>query len=266
MKIIKGKKLKYFIEDCNLRLDPFFKQLGKKKYPPNSGRFMLYVSRKNDEMWLLEKEIEAKTYWFKKERYFEFEGFGPNNEGHKIYIPCKELIEFLLHLSSTYKQFHISMLADTVGLKDNTTIKGNFEEHIKSKNDRLSLSGFKPEEEIELNKEANQSIKNLGTGKGSNYAMDCYSQIIELNPTNAVAFFNKGLAMLDFWRYEKGKYLWDKRNNEEVQNEIQINEKKIKIEAEKCFQKALELNPYLSDTYEKLSMEGRIYTLNDDLI
>ncbi|RUT78987.1 hypothetical protein DLK05_05770 [Ancylomarina longa] len=270
MRIIKGQELKTFIENCEFRLDPFLKQLGNKRYPPNSGKLMLQLTHNSDEMWLLEKEIEKK-HIFKKKKYFEFEGFGPYNESQKIHIPVKEFIEILQYFSSNYEQFHISMLADTIGLKNNKIVKGSFDEFRRLSQKKMGLSGLKPKDfydkefgskstkERELSREANQATDDLGTEHGSYDAMESYSKIIKINPKNAFAWFNKGLAILDFWRYDKTSYMFDTRSQEEKEKEIQEKEKERKHEAEECFQKAIDLHPYLQEDYEKLQKKGRIY-------
>lgn len=272
MKIITGHEFESFIERCGFRLDQYIKQLSAKRYPPNSGSHMLILTPQNGETWLLVQEIETSESWSKREKLFEFEGLGPYNNEHKIYIPSKEFIELLQDFFSKSKQFHISMLADTVGLKNNAIIKRNFEEYQKSNNEKLGLDKMKPKEyydkefgsksekELELHKKARQSIDNLGTNHGSFHAMKFYSQIIELNPKNAFALFNKGLAILDYWRFERTRYmLFDKSSDEEKQKEIKIKEAERRQEAEKCFKKAIELHPYLIETYQKLEREKRIY-------
>ena len=280
MNIISGNKLNLILKRCKLRFDQGLIQLDSRKYPPEKGRYVLIIefyAPENltgisssdfveEQIWILEREIRKSNLLQIITRYFEFEDvIDKRHKKSKLYIPTKEFLPVLLNLRNEDGQL-IEMLHETVGLKNNAEITKLYDEFRSQKFKEKGFDKIKPKEyydqhfgtksseEIKLRKRAQEILNEHGTGKGSCEAKHIYGEIIKINPENSYAYFNRGLAILDCWKYQKLDYwLFDKRPEE-----IKERESEAIKEAESDFRKSIELNPYFITDYEKFKREGRI--------
>jgi tetratricopeptide (TPR) repeat protein len=271
MKIISGKIFEKWINQCSFSLNSGLKKLGGKRYPPDSGNLMFLLTTPENEKFTLEKETIKKKFWGKTIRYFEFEIVDLTNSQKCFYISTDDFINFLKQISEIHEQFHISQLYNTVALRNNIEIKELYhkfkeciikkisDENLKPKEFYDKEYGSKTEKERILIQKAKESIRIYGSISGSQEAIELYSQIIKLNPENALAYFNLGLAIMDKSNFEREfyKFGFNRQKAEKAIETEQMREETIE-NAELNFAKAIELHPYLRLDYEELKISRRI--------
>jgi hypothetical protein len=267
MKIIKGKNLDDLLSKCSFELNPHLKQISERKYPANSGILMLTMKIPPRQTWVLENEVEKSSFWSGVKSYFEFEIIDAYDSQKKLYIPTEEFIPVLESLSKRYDAFNIERLYDTIGLRNNPHIKRLHAEYKDSYLKRKGLDklqprdyydnkyGSKTEEEMNLNNKAKEVLNQYGTPRGSSKAIEFYSKVININHENAYAYFNRGLAILDDFSFNKNSMIIERIPSSTIEEE----EASAKKKADADFKKAIELHPYLIQDYDNLKSGGRIY-------
>lgn len=217
------------------------------------------------QTWVLEREREIIGISRFGDIFFEFSSYDNNDTEVKIVIPTSHFIPIIKQLSTLSPAFDWESLIETCGLSKNNEIIKMYEQNKAKRQAEYGFDSLQPREYYDKEFGFKTTIeRKLDSKIRKNYdnrseeAINVYSKIIKINPTNAYAYFKRGLAILDHWRWSKTNYMFDKRSKEVVNSEINYKYTEVVQKANTDFQKAISLHPYLLEEYEKCKRQGKI--------
>jgi len=276
MKIISTKLLfEIESESWRMQLSPLLFRFLKQSKVTGDGKYRLIlelvISEKAtgigasnvpiEQSWILNSEVNASLNQSNPGSYFEFELIGRFDPFNKIYIKSNDFINFII-INDVVEDFSIENISATIGLSENEMIKGLLVESLIVQEKRFSKFkspefyeenfGIKSEEEKILIQKVKDIIKACGRIDGAGFAIDIYTKVIEMNPNNAGAYFQLALSILD--------NLKGQRTNQALgfSSFVILSEEEYLQDAERNFNKAVSLNPYLAEELNKLKKSGHV--------
>ncbi len=216
-----------------------------------------------EQNWFLSGELIVKTnFGLSKNKYFQFEIIDLEDTRQKLLIETQFILPIFYDLMRKGKDFHLLLLISTLGLKDNDEMKKSYEaycqtlmqnhncEHSKEYYDNKFKHKSREEEDLiiraRLLLKKGVAIKNLE-------AIEIYNKVIDMNPKNPYAYFNRACARMSWKNYVL-------KNNPD----LLVVEKVESEKANNDFQTAFDLHPYLCISYEKLKHSGYFNKLRSE--
>ncbi len=259
MRILELYQLEYIIDNSSLAIVPNLKQL--KRTNEDFAGFCMILQVQNNrtiakflglsseaELTYSITQIINKTSFLQKtKKYIQFE----NVENQSAFYCLIEDFEFVVNFIAGSDDFPIDNLMDTDVLKVFPQIINKYksvqsthryefpEEYYDNK------YGAKSIEEKKLHKQALDAVNKHGSS-GCDFASNCYTKIIAINPEYAFAHFARSYYKLHWWELEKIKMSFDRIPEEKIKKIENDILRQLRID----FANAVKLDPYINKQIE----------------